>query len=122
MRTPITAVSIAEGTLPAREHMIARIAALAAVGAAAASYLLNAGTAAEARVTLEDVARRAVAVAPIVGTLRIVSAAANIAKALGFAIAVAAARSRGRVTGGAGRGRLAAHEVSLHSDEVWSPA
>lgn len=84
----ITAVSIAEGTLPAREHMIARIAALAAVGAPAASYLLNAGTAAEVGVTLEDVQGVLVAVAPIVGTPRIVTAASNITTALGFAIAV----------------------------------
>lgn len=84
----ITAVSIAEGNLPAREHMIARIAALAAVGAPAASYLLNAGTAAEVGVTLEDVQGILVAVAPIVGTPRVVSAAGNITKALGYAIAV----------------------------------
>jgi alkylhydroperoxidase/carboxymuconolactone decarboxylase family protein YurZ len=84
----ITAVSIAEGNLAAREHMIARIAALAAVGAPAASYLLNAGAAAEVGLTLEDVQGVLVAVAPIVGTPRIVSAAGNITKALGFAIAV----------------------------------
>ena len=84
----ITAVSIAEGTLPAREHMIARIAALAAVGAPAASYLLNAGTAVDVGVTLEDVQGVLVAVAPIVGTPRIVAASANITKALGFVIAV----------------------------------
>ncbi|HEY7008364.1 MAG TPA: carboxymuconolactone decarboxylase family protein [Jatrophihabitantaceae bacterium] len=87
----ITAVSIAEGTLSAREHMIARIAALASVGAPAASYLLNAGTAADVGLTLEDVQGVLVAVAPIAGTPRIVSAAGNITKALGFAIAVAEA-------------------------------
>jgi alkylhydroperoxidase/carboxymuconolactone decarboxylase family protein YurZ len=87
----ITAVSIAEGTLPAREHMIARIAALAAVGAPPVSYLLNAGTAAEVGLTLEDVQGILVAVAPIAGTPRIVSASTNITKALGFAIAVAEA-------------------------------
>lgn len=85
----ITAVSIAEGTLPAREHMIARLAALAAVGAPAASYLFNAETAAEVGLSLEDVQGVLVAVAPIVGTPRIVSAAGNITRALGFVIAVA---------------------------------
>ncbi len=94
----ITAVSIAEGTLPAREHMIARIAALAAVGAPAVSYLLNAGTAAEVGVTLEDVQGVLVAVAPIVGTPRVVSAAGNIARALGFAIAVAEAEAEAELS------------------------
>jgi hypothetical protein len=37
-------------------------------------------------VTLEDVQNVLVAVAPIVGTARVVSAAASIAEALGFAI------------------------------------
>lgn len=89
--TEMTAVSIADGTLQAREHMIARIAALAAVGAPSASYLLNAGTAAEIGLTLEDVQGILVAVAPIVGAPRIVSASLNITEALGFVIAVAEA-------------------------------
>jgi alkylhydroperoxidase/carboxymuconolactone decarboxylase family protein YurZ len=82
----MTAVSVEHGSLDAREHMLARIAALAAVGAPAASYLMNAGTAVEAGVTLEDVQGVLVAVAPIVGTPRIVVAASEIAAALGFAI------------------------------------
>ena len=96
----ITAVSIAEGTLPAREHMIARIAALAAVGAPAASYLLNAGTAADVGITLEDVQGVLVAVAPIVGTPRIVAASANITKALGFAVAVVEAEVEAGLSAG----------------------
>ena len=87
----ITAVSVDRGTLPAREHMIARLAALAAVDAPGMSYLLNAGTAADTGLTLDDMQGILVAVAPIVGTARVVSAAANITKALGFAIAVAEA-------------------------------
>jgi alkylhydroperoxidase/carboxymuconolactone decarboxylase family protein YurZ len=89
----MTAVSLEEGTLSAREHMIARIAALAAVGAPATSYLLNADAAAEVGVTLEDVQGVLVAVAPIAGTPRIVTAAANITSALGFAVAVAVAEA-----------------------------
>jgi hypothetical protein len=84
----MTAASLENSDLEAREHMLVRIAALVAVGAPASSYLLNAGTAAEVGVTLDDVL---VAVAPIVGTARVVSASGNIAKALGFAIAVAEA-------------------------------
>ena len=66
--------------------MLARIAALAAVGAPPASYLVNAGTAVDAGITLEDVQGVLIAVAPIVGTARVVIAAGNLARALGFAI------------------------------------
>ena len=53
-----------------------------------ASYLANAGTASDVGVTLEDVQGVLIAVAPIVGSARVVSASGNIAGALGFAIAV----------------------------------
>jgi alkylhydroperoxidase/carboxymuconolactone decarboxylase family protein YurZ len=84
----MTAVSVARGTLDGRDHMLARLAALVAVDAPAASYLLNAGAAVEVGVTLDDVQGLLVAVAPIVGTPRVVTAAANIADALGLAVAV----------------------------------
>jgi hypothetical protein len=87
----ITAVSIEQGTLEAREHMMARLAALVAIDAPTASYLLNLGTAADTGVTVEDVQGVLIAVAPIVGTPRVVSAAANISQAFGFAIAIAEA-------------------------------
>jgi alkylhydroperoxidase/carboxymuconolactone decarboxylase family protein YurZ len=84
----MTAVSIEECGLEPRELMLARIAALAAVGAPTASYLLNAGTAAAVGITLEDVQDILIAVAPVVGTARVMTAAGNITRALGFAIAV----------------------------------
>ena len=87
----ITAVSLERSTLDPRELMLARIAALAAVDAPAASYLLNAGTAMEVGITLEDVQGVLIAVAPIVGTPRIVAATGNLASALGFAIEMAEA-------------------------------
>lgn len=87
----LNAVSLAEGTLDAREHMLARIAALVAVGAPDASYLLNASAAADAGVTVEDVQGVLIAVAPIVGTPRVLAGAAGITRALGFAVAVAEA-------------------------------
>ena len=68
----ITAVSLERSTLEPRELMLARIAALAAVDAPPASYLLNAGTAMDVGITLEDVQGILVAVAPIVGTPRVV--------------------------------------------------
>ncbi|HEY5845337.1 MAG TPA: carboxymuconolactone decarboxylase family protein [Microlunatus sp.] len=87
----ITAVSVARGTLEAREHVLSRLAALVAVDAPAASYLLNFGSAADVGVTTDDVQGVLIAVAPVVGTARVMSAAGNITKALGFVIAVAEA-------------------------------
>jgi hypothetical protein len=87
----MTAASIENSNLAAREHMLVRIAALVAVNAPAISYLLNAGTAADVGITLDDVQGVLIAAAPIVGTARVARASGNIAKALGFAIAVAEA-------------------------------
>lgn len=87
----ITAISLLHCDLPAREHMLARLAALVAVDAPTASYVMNANTAAESGVTVEDVQGLLVAVAPIVGTARIVSAAERITEALGFVIELAVA-------------------------------
>jgi alkylhydroperoxidase/carboxymuconolactone decarboxylase family protein YurZ len=84
----MTAASLDRSTLEARDHVMARLAALVAVDAPAASYLLHIGAAEEVGITLEDVQGVLVAVAPIVGTPRIVNASTNIAKALGFAIAL----------------------------------
>ncbi len=83
----MTASSVDACDLDPRELMLARIAALAAVGAPPVSYLANAGTAVDLDVTLEDVQGVLVAVAPIIGTALTVTAAGNIARALGFAIA-----------------------------------
>jgi hypothetical protein len=87
----MTAVSLEFSDLAAREHMIARLAALIAVGAPPVSYLANAGVASDVGVTIDDVQSVLVAVAPIVGTARVATAAGNITRALGFVIAVAAA-------------------------------
>lgn len=84
----MTAVSVAESDLPPAALMLVRLAALAAVDAGPASYLLNIGPAAEAGITLEDAENVLVAVAPIIGTARVMSAAINIAEALELAIAV----------------------------------
>jgi hypothetical protein len=82
----MTAVSVANGTLSAREHMLARLAALVAVDAPAASYVLNFGPSADVGLTLDDAQGLLVAVAPVVGTARVVSAAGNLTDALGFVI------------------------------------
>jgi hypothetical protein len=87
----MTVTSIENCDLSPRELMIARIAALVAVDAPAASYALNAVPATESDINLDDVEDILVAVAPIVGTTRVVSATANIAEGLGFVIALAEA-------------------------------
>jgi len=87
----MTVASLENSDLSAREFMIARIAALAAVAAPAASYALNVEAAADSGITLDDVEDILVAVAPIVGTARVVSAAAGIAEGLGLVIALAEA-------------------------------
>jgi Na+/H+-dicarboxylate symporter len=83
----MTAASLERCNLEPRELMLARVAALAAAGAPPVSYLVNAGTASDVGITLEDVQGVLVAIAPIVGTVRTVEAAGNMARALGFAIA-----------------------------------
>jgi TctA family transporter len=87
----MTTASLDNSDLSPREFMIARIAALVAVDAPAASYALNALPATDTGITLDDVEDILVTVAPIVGTVRVVSATANIAEGLGFVIALAAA-------------------------------
>ena len=87
----MTAASLERCDLPPDALLLVRIAALAAVDARPLSYLAHVGPAAEAGVTVEDVQNVLVAVAPIVGTARVMSAALNIAEALGVAIAVAEA-------------------------------
>ena len=85
----MTLASLENCHLPDHELMLVRAAALIATGAPAASYLMNIGAAVDAGITLDDVQDVLIAVAPIVGTTRVVSATANIAEALGFVIAVA---------------------------------
>jgi hypothetical protein len=87
----MTAVSVEGADLEPRELMIVRLAALAAVGAPPASYLANAGVAADVGITLDDVQSILIGVAPVIGAPRVVEAAGNITRALGFAVAVAEA-------------------------------
>ncbi len=85
----ITAASVEHNSLAPRELMLARIAALISVDAPPASYLINAGAAEDSGITADDVQGVMIAVAPVVGTARVVSAGGKILRALGFAIAVA---------------------------------
>lgn len=69
--------------------LLTRIAALAAMDAPAISYLAHVDPAVRANLTLEQVQDVLVAIAPVVGTARVMAAAGRITEALGFAIEVA---------------------------------
>jgi alkylhydroperoxidase/carboxymuconolactone decarboxylase family protein YurZ len=84
----INTTSIEHSHLMPRELMLARIAALVAVDAPPASYLANLAVAVDSGVTEEDVQDVLIAIAPVVGTAKVVSAGGNLLRALGFAIAV----------------------------------
>lgn len=85
----MTKDSITASTLDEKELMLVRIAALVAVDAPPASYLLNLGVASELGIELDDVRAVFAAVAPIVGTPRVVHAAGNVYRALGAAYELA---------------------------------
>jgi alkylhydroperoxidase/carboxymuconolactone decarboxylase family protein YurZ len=71
--------------LDPKTYFLVRLAALVAMDAAPASYLLALATADDAGVTVEDVKGTLAAVAPIVGSARVVSAASHTLRAMGLA-------------------------------------
>jgi alkylhydroperoxidase/carboxymuconolactone decarboxylase family protein YurZ len=85
----MTEAAIERSTLDPAAQILLRFAALVALDAAPASYLFHFGAGADQGLTLEDAQQVLVTLAPLVGTARIVSASSKIAKALGFALAVA---------------------------------
>jgi alkylhydroperoxidase/carboxymuconolactone decarboxylase family protein YurZ len=84
----MTAASIARTELDPATLVMVRLAALAAVDAPTASYLMHVGPAADSGLTLDEVQDVLVGIAPVIGSARTVSAAARIVEALGFAIAL----------------------------------
>ena len=87
--TNMTEASIEASSLDAETLMLVRIAALVAVDGAPASYLLNIGVAGDTGVDGEQIQGVLAAIAPIVGTARITSAAGKIVEALGIAVGLA---------------------------------
>ena len=85
----MTADSVDASSLDAQTLMLVRIAALAAVDAPPVSYLLNLEVAAEGGVDADQVRGVLAAIAPIVGTARVVSATGSIVGALAVEIEVA---------------------------------
>ncbi len=84
--TKITADSLEASTLDARTLMLTRFAALIAVDAPPASYLMNLGAASELGIDAADATNVLLAVAPIVGTPRTVSAVSKMVRAFGLAV------------------------------------
>lgn len=85
----MTADSLEASSLDPQTLALVRIAALIAVGAPPASYLLNLGAAADLDVDAEQIRGVLAAVAPIVGTTRVVAATGSIVRALGAAVELA---------------------------------
>jgi hypothetical protein len=87
----MTADSVDASSLDAQSIALVRLAALVASGAPAASYALNLAVADEVGLDAEDVRGVLAAIAPIVGTSRVVAATGRIVLAIGVAIEVASA-------------------------------
>ena len=96
----MNADSIEASNLDPEKLMLVRIAALVAMDAPPASHLVNLAAAAELEISEAQVREVLSAVAPIVGTPRVVSAAGKIARAVGIAIAVADADAQAEVESG----------------------
>ncbi|MFF8513330.1 carboxymuconolactone decarboxylase family protein [Streptomyces sp. NPDC015492] len=90
----MTVDSVERCGLPPDMFLLTRIAALAASDAPPVSYIAHIDPAIQAGLTAEQVQDVLVAIAPVVGTARVMTAAGNIAKSLGMSIAVAEAEAQ----------------------------
>jgi len=84
----LTAVNIAcieASGLDPDTLMLVRIAALAAIDAPAASWFANLGAASLTDITLEQVRGALIAIAPLIGTPKVISASAKILEAIEMA-------------------------------------
>jgi alkylhydroperoxidase/carboxymuconolactone decarboxylase family protein YurZ len=87
--TDMTAASVDHNSLSPRDYMLARLAALIAVDAPPISYFINAPAIQESGLTQQEIEGVMIAVAPVVGTPRVMSAGTHILRALGIAVSVA---------------------------------
>jgi alkylhydroperoxidase/carboxymuconolactone decarboxylase family protein YurZ len=85
----MTAASLDASAMDPALLIQVRFAALVAMDASPATYLFHLGAGAEAGLTLDDVQQVLIALAPLVGSARVVSASTKVARALGLAIALA---------------------------------
>jgi 4-carboxymuconolactone decarboxylase len=75
--------------LDRQSHSLARIAALIAMDAAPPSYMSAASDALDAGITMEEIVGTLIAVMPVVGVPRVVSAAPKLGLALGYDVSEA---------------------------------
>jgi 4-carboxymuconolactone decarboxylase len=80
--------SMENSDLDQKTYFLVRLAALVAMDAAPVSYLINLGMAADAGVTLEDAQGTLIAIAPVIGSARVASAAGKVLRAFGLAAVV----------------------------------
>jgi 4-carboxymuconolactone decarboxylase len=90
----MTEGSLEESGLDPQTFMLVRIAALTTLDAAPASWLVNLKVSGEAGVAPESIVGTLIAIAPVIGTARVVSAAGHIVRALGLATAIAESDSQ----------------------------
>ncbi len=88
--------SMERSGLDEKTYFMARLAALVAMDAAPVSYVMNLGLAADAGVSLDEVQRLLIGIAPVVGSARVASAAGKILRGL-FGISVALEGTEGSV-------------------------
>lgn len=81
----MTEGTLEESGLDPETFMLVRLAALTTLDAAPASWLVNLKVSGEAGIPPERVVGTLIAIAPVIGTARIVSAAGSIVRALGLA-------------------------------------
>lgn len=87
--TTMNLAGVEASTLDAQSLMLVRLAALVAVDAPPVSYLLNLKMAGEVDVDASQVEGMLAAIAPIVGSARVASAAGKMVRALGLEISLA---------------------------------
>ena len=85
----MTAASLEASSLDEETLLLVRIAALVAIDAPPVSYSFNLGAVGDLEIDAEKVRGVIAAVAPIVGTARVVSALGNILRALALDLEVA---------------------------------
>ena len=81
----MTEGSFEESGLDPQSHMLVRLAALATMDAAPISWLINMRVSGEVGLAPEQLLGTLVAIAPVIGTARVVSAAGSIVQALELA-------------------------------------
>ncbi len=87
--TTMNLAGIEASTLDAQSLMLVRMAALVAVDAPPVSYMLNLEMAGDVDVDAEQIEGMLAAIAPIVGSARVASAAGKMVRALGLEISLA---------------------------------